>query len=105
MAVVSDPCLLTPQVSQWISALNGSSEVLGFVQWKPVAYRQPDANLEDATSCHNSDPLPQSGRDVSQVSSLVRAFYSEPEAFGLNISFGLAGDPFYNTTRFLRWCV
>lgn len=105
MAVVSEPCLLTRQVSQWVPALNGSSDIPGFVQWKPVAYRQPHAVLEDATPCHHSDPLPQSGKKVSAASCLVRAFYSEPEAFGLNISFGLAGEPFYNSTRFLRWCV
>uniref|UniRef100_A0A3Q3WXA6 Glycosylated lysosomal membrane protein n=1 Tax=Mola mola TaxID=94237 RepID=A0A3Q3WXA6_MOLML len=91
------------KVSQWVPALNGSSDIPGFVQWKPVAYRQPHAVLEDATPCHHSDPLPQSGEKVSAASCLVRAFYSEPEAFGLNISFGLAGEPFYNSTRFLRW--
>ncbi len=94
---------LTPQVSQWVSSVNGSSEVLGFVQWKPVAYRQSDPVLEDATPCHHADPQPQSGEAVAAASGLIRAFFAEPETFGLNVSFGLAGEPFYNSTKFLSW--
>lgn len=97
--------MLTPQVSQWVPTVNGSSDVLGFVQWKPVAYRQPHPALEDATPCRHSDPLPQSSEMVSAASGLIRAFYAEPEAYGLNVSFGLAGEPFYNSTKFLSWCV
>ncbi|KAE8282613.1 Glycosylated lysosomal membrane protein [Larimichthys crocea] len=91
------------KVSQWTSALNNSSDVLGFVQWKPVAYRQADPALEDAAPCRHSEPRPQSGEAVAAVSGLIRAFYKEPEATGLNVSFGLAGDPFYNSTKFLSW--
>ncbi|TKS89250.1 Glycosylated lysosomal membrane protein [Collichthys lucidus] len=76
------------KVSQWISALNDSSDVLGFVQWKPVAYRQADPALEDAAPCRHSEPRPQSGEAVAAVSGLIRAFYKEPEATGLN---GAAG--------------
>ncbi|XP_056877045.1 glycosylated lysosomal membrane protein [Takifugu flavidus] len=90
-------------VSRWVPELNGSRQVPGFFQWKPVAYRQPHPVLEDATSCHHSDPLPQSGETAAAMSGLIRAFYTEPEVFGLNVSFGLAGDPFYNSTRFLSW--
>ncbi|XP_029282013.1 glycosylated lysosomal membrane protein [Cottoperca gobio] len=93
------------KVSQWVSSVNGSSDVLGFLQWKPVAYRQSVPALEDATPCRHSDPRPQSGEAVASASGLIRAFYAEPEAFGLNVSFGLAGDPFYNSTKFLSWTV
>lgn len=55
--------------------------------------------------CHHSSPLPQSGEAAASASGLVRAFYTQPEAFGLNVSFGLAGEPFYNSTRFLSWWV
>lgn len=98
-------CPLTSQVSQWVSAENGSSDVLGFVQWKPVAYRQPAPTLEDATPCRHSDPRPQSGEAAAAASGLIRAFYGKTEAFGLNVSFGLAGEPFYDSTKFLSWSV
>ncbi|XP_068602944.1 glycosylated lysosomal membrane protein [Brachionichthys hirsutus] len=91
------------KVSLWVPSENSSSDVLGFLQWKPVAYRQPASALEDATPCRNSAPLPQSGEAVKAASGLVRAFYTQPEAFGLNVSFGLAGEPFYNSTGFLSW--
>lgn len=93
------------QVSRWVPALNGTSDVPGFIQWKPVAYREAQPTLEEATPCHHSEPLPLSGQEVTAASRLVRAFYTDPEAFGLNMSFGLAGDPFYNSTRFLSWSV
>ncbi|GAA6231024.1 glycosylated lysosomal membrane protein [Lates japonicus] len=89
------------QVSRWVSSENGSSDILGFVQWKPVAYRRSDPVLEDATPCRHSDPRPQSGK--AAPSGLIRAFYSDPDVFGLNVSFGLGGEPFYNSTRFLSW--
>ncbi|XP_026155254.1 glycosylated lysosomal membrane protein [Mastacembelus armatus] len=91
------------KVSQWVSSMNGSSEVLGFVQWKPVAYRQSNPALENATPCRHTEPQRQSGEAVAAASGLIRAFYSEPQTFGLNMSFGLAGDPFYNSTKFLGW--
>ncbi|KAM8766465.1 glycosylated lysosomal membrane protein [Acanthopagrus schlegelii] len=93
------------QVSRWVPSENSSSDVLGFLQWKPVAYRQPHPALEDATPCRHSEPQPQSGEATAATSRLIRAFYTEPETFGLNVSFGLAGDPFYNSTKFLSWTV
>ncbi|KAI3358281.1 hypothetical protein L3Q82_003279 [Scortum barcoo] len=93
------------KVSQWVSLVNGSSDGSGFVQWKPVAYRRLDPALEDATPCRHTDPQPQSGEAAAAVSGLIRAFFTEPETFGLNMSFGLAGEPFYNSTKFLRWTV
>ncbi|XP_054461645.1 glycosylated lysosomal membrane protein [Anoplopoma fimbria] len=93
------------KVSQWVSSVNGSSDVLGFLQWKPVAYRRSDPALEFATPCHHSDPQPQSGEETAAASGLIQAFYAEPKAFGLNVSFGLAGEPFYNSTKFLSWTV
>ncbi|KAM3596564.1 uncharacterized protein V6R79_016811 [Siganus canaliculatus] len=90
------------QVSRWIPQ-NSSSVDLGFVQWKPVAYRRATHALEDATPCRHSAPLPQSGQEVAAASGLIRAFYENPQTFGLNVTFGLAGEPFYNSTRFLSW--
>ncbi|KAM7384886.1 hypothetical protein PAMA_011988 [Pampus argenteus] len=90
------------KVSQWVSA-NSSSDGGGFVQWKPVAYRRSAPALEDATPCRHSEPRQQSGKEAASVSGLIRAFYTDPETFGLNVSFGLAGEPFYNSTRFLSW--
>ncbi|XP_069581771.1 glycosylated lysosomal membrane protein [Brachyistius frenatus] len=89
------------KVSQWVWSENGSADVLGFAQWKPVAYRRRRPALEDATPCRHSPPRPQSG--VAAASGLVRAFFSEPQSVGLNVSFGLAGEPFYNSTGFLSW--
>ncbi|XP_041867718.1 glycosylated lysosomal membrane protein [Melanotaenia boesemani] len=93
------------KVSQWVSSANGSSDILGFVQWKPVAYLQSLPALENSTSCRYSDPVLQSGEAIASSSALIQGFYSEPEAMGLNVSFGLAGDPFYNNTMFLSWAV
>ncbi|XP_014839726.1 PREDICTED: glycosylated lysosomal membrane protein [Poecilia mexicana] len=91
------------QMSQWVSSPNNGSDVLGFAQWKPVAYRTPHATLEDATPCRNSDPQQQSGNSTSASSALIKAFYSDPAAMGLNVSFGIAGEPYYNSTMFLSW--
>ncbi|XP_042291824.1 glycosylated lysosomal membrane protein [Thunnus maccoyii] len=93
------------QVSRWVSAVNSSSDVGGFVQWKPVAYRRSAPALEDATPCRHSEPQQRSGEAAASSSRLIRAFYTQPETFGLNVSFGLAGEPFYNSTRFLSWTV
>lgn len=92
-------------MSRWVPALSGSADVLGFFQWKPVSYRHPHPALEDATPCHHSDPLPQSSEAAAAASGLIRAFYAEPEVNGLNVSFGLAGEPFYSSTGFLSWWV
>ncbi|CAI5661177.1 unnamed protein product [Oreochromis niloticus] len=91
------------KVSQWVSSVNGSSDVLGYALWKPVAYRQARPALEDATPCRHSVPWAQSGSMVTASSGLIRAFFSDPESMALNVSFGLAGEPFYNVTRFLSW--
>ncbi|XP_074543696.1 glycosylated lysosomal membrane protein [Halichoeres trimaculatus] len=91
------------KVSRWQSAVNGSSDVLGFVQWKPVAYRRLNPALEDATPCHHSEPQRLSAEETASLSALVKGFYEEPLTYGLNISFGIAGEPFYNSTRFLSW--
>ncbi|XP_059205253.1 glycosylated lysosomal membrane protein [Centropristis striata] len=93
------------KVSRWLSVENGSSEVLGFLQWKPVAYRRAAPALEDATPCRHSEPQPRSGAAAAEASGLVLAFYEAPRAFGLNVSFGLAGEPFYNSTKFFSWTV
>lgn len=86
-------------VSQWVS-----SSLLAFVQWKPVAYRRPDPTFSDGTPCHHSALVNVSG---GSSSGLSLAFYGAEAAasFGLNISFGLAGEPFYNATRYLSWSV
>ncbi|XP_040045239.2 glycosylated lysosomal membrane protein [Gasterosteus aculeatus] len=93
------------KVSQWVSSANGSSDVSGYLQWKPVAYRQADAALEFATPCRHSDPRPQSPEETAAASGLIRGFYGAPQTFGLNVSFGLAGEPFYNSTKFFSWTV
>ncbi|XP_027891715.1 glycosylated lysosomal membrane protein [Xiphophorus couchianus] len=91
------------QVSLWVSSPNNGSDILGFVQWKPVAYRTSRPSLEDATPCRNSDPRQQSGNSTSASSALIKAFYSDPAAMGMNVSFGIAGEPYYNSTMFLSW--
>ncbi|PWA33380.1 glycosylated lysosomal membrane protein [Gambusia affinis] len=91
------------QVSLWVSSPNNDSDILGFVQWKPVAYRKSHPSLEDATPCRNSDPQQQNGNSTSASSALIKAFYSDPVAMGMNVSFGIAGEPYYNSTMFLSW--
>nr|XP_057903411.1 glycosylated lysosomal membrane protein-like [Doryrhamphus excisus]XP_057903674.1 glycosylated lysosomal membrane protein-like [Doryrhamphus excisus] len=90
------------KVSQWMSAIDSARE-RGFIQWKPVAYRHSPPTLEDVTPCRHSDPRPLAGVAVAAASSLVQAFFTTEEAYGLNVSFGLAGQPFYNSTKFLSW--
>ncbi|XP_061752614.1 glycosylated lysosomal membrane protein-like isoform X1 [Nerophis ophidion] len=91
------------QVSQWTSATEDSSRGRGFVLWKPVAYRRSPPTLEDATPCRHSRPRPTDGQEVAAASRLVRAFFSQEVAYGLNVTFGLAGGAFYNSSRFLTW--
>ncbi|RVE67142.1 hypothetical protein OJAV_G00114040 [Oryzias javanicus] len=91
------------KVSEWVSPAAGGSDVLGYVQWKPVAYRQSSPALEDATPCRYSDPQSQDGNATAASSALIRAFFSTHNVTGLNVSFGLAGEPFYNSTKFLSW--
>lgn len=93
-------------MTQWVAAaVNDSADVRGFVQWKPVAYRRSPPSLEDATSCRHSDVRRQSGTEVEATSALIRGFYDGEETRGLNVSFGLPGDSFYNRTKFLSWSV
>ncbi|KAK5855540.1 hypothetical protein PBY51_005637 [Eleginops maclovinus] len=91
------------KVLQWLPPLNRTYGGSGFLQWKPVSYRQFSPVVEDGTPAQHSPPRPQSCAEES--SGLIRAFYAEPETFGLNVSFGLAGEPFYNSTRFFSWTV
>ncbi|XP_061680738.1 glycosylated lysosomal membrane protein [Syngnathoides biaculeatus] len=96
------------KVSEWTSRPNRSSDDTGaFVLWKQVSYRRSPPALEDASPCRHSDPRRRSGRALAEVSGLVRAFFADEDqgerAFGLNVSFGLAGEPFYNATKFLSW--
>ncbi|CAB1351058.1 unnamed protein product [Coregonus sp. 'balchen'] len=92
------------KVSQWVSSpVNSTSPVLGYAQWKPVAYRRPSPVFEDATPCRHSTPVP-----IAQLppSGLVLAYFGgERQTSGLNMTFSIAGDPFYNTTNYLSWTV
>lgn len=92
------------KVSQWVSSpSNASSEILGYTQWKPVAYRTVHPKFEDATPCRHSDPVL-----VSQLppSGWVRALFRDGlQTSTLNITFSIAGDPFYNVTNYLSWSV
>ncbi|KAJ8386477.1 hypothetical protein AAFF_G00169470 [Aldrovandia affinis] len=90
------------QVHQWVaSPFNTTSPVLGYTQWKPVAYRIANPSLEEATPCRHSSPVPL---PELPPSGLVRAYFGDGyQASGLNVSFGIAGDPFYNTTDYLSW--
>ncbi|KAL7858849.1 hypothetical protein AOLI_G00189510 [Acnodon oligacanthus] len=91
------------QVSQWVSSPVNSSSVRGFVQWKPIAYRKRVPMLEDATPCRNSLPV-----SLAQPppSGLISAYFTHhPVTSGINISFSLAEDPFYGSTKFLSWTV
>ncbi|KAJ8000195.1 hypothetical protein DPEC_G00202320 [Dallia pectoralis] len=92
------------KVSQWVSSpVNFTSPILGYAQWKPVAYRKASPVFEDATPCHHSTPVPVTRRPPS---GLALAYFGEElHATGLNISFSIAGDPFYNTTNYLSWAV
>lgn len=91
------------KMSQWVSSADNSSEVLGFLQWKPVAYRKSRPALEDATPCRHSDPRQLSGNATAASSALIEAFYLDPKTVGMNVSFGLAGEPYYSSTMFLSW--
>ncbi|KAL0962288.1 hypothetical protein UPYG_G00338160 [Umbra pygmaea] len=91
------------KVSQWVSLVNTTSPVLSYAQWKPVTYRKASPLFEDATPCHHSTPVTIAQRPPS---GLVLAYFKgEPHTTGLNITFSIAGDPFYNTTNYLSWTV
>ncbi|XP_028819100.1 glycosylated lysosomal membrane protein [Denticeps clupeoides] len=92
------------KLSQWASSpTNTSSRVLGYTQWKPVAYLKANPVTEDSTPCRNSEPTPQGQLPPS---GLVKAFFTEEyKASGLNMSFGISGNPFYGTSEYLSWTV
>ncbi|XP_072528225.1 glycosylated lysosomal membrane protein [Salminus brasiliensis] len=89
------------QVSQWVSSKVNSSALAGFAQWKPVAYRQRVPVLEDATPCRNTPPISLAHPTPS---GLVSAYFTHsPLTYGINVSFGMAEDPFYSSTHFISW--
>ncbi|XP_064204600.1 glycosylated lysosomal membrane protein [Anguilla rostrata] len=92
------------QVSQWVaSPPNVTSPVLGYTQWKPVAYRNATPSLELATPCRHTGPLPLPRLPPS---GLVGAYFGDGyQASGLNVTFGIAGDPLYDATKYLSWTV
>ncbi|KAF6738176.1 T-complex protein 1 subunit gamma [Oryzias melastigma] len=71
------------KVSEWVSPAAGGSDVLGYVQWKPVAYRQSSPALEDATPCRYSDPQSQDANATAASSALIRAFFSAHNCHGI----------------------
>lgn len=99
------------QVSEWTSGANETSgDRSAFVLWKQVAYRHSPPALEDASPCRHTEPRRQSGGALAEAGGLALAFFGtegdEPAGvFGLNISFGVAGEPFYGATKFLSWLV
>lgn len=91
------------QVSQWVSYPVNSSRVWGYTQWKPVAYRKSDPVTDDATPCRHSEPVHIT---LPPRSALIQAYFSNlSQTRGLNVSFGIAGDAFYNATNYLSWWV
>ncbi|XP_077362964.1 glycosylated lysosomal membrane protein-like [Festucalex cinctus] len=96
------------KVSEWTSAV-GDGGGGGFVQWKQVAYRRPAPTLEDASPCRHSDPRRPAGRALAEAGGLALAFLGgggdagEDGVLAINVSFGVAGEAFYNHTRFLTW--
>lgn len=91
------------QMSEWVLSQVNSSSVGGFVQWKPVAYRQQQPVLEDATSCRNTLPI---SLTQPTPSGLVSAYFTHNSlTYGINVSFGMAEDPFYSSTHFISWTV
>lgn len=97
-------------VSQWLFNSSGPGSNLtpgtspGFVQWKPVAYRKPAATLEVATPLRHWSPQHQDPLPTATASKLIFGFYSNnTPTMGINISFGLSGEPFYDATNYLSW--
>uniref|UniRef100_A0A8C1NIA2 Glycosylated lysosomal membrane protein n=1 Tax=Cyprinus carpio TaxID=7962 RepID=A0A8C1NIA2_CYPCA len=92
------------KVSQWVSSPVNSSGVVGYNQWKPVAYRKPQPVFEDATPCKHSQLV-----SVNRIprSGLVQAYFTDhPHTSGLNISFGIDKDPvFYSNSKYISWTV
>ncbi|XP_034051681.1 glycosylated lysosomal membrane protein isoform X1 [Gymnodraco acuticeps] len=91
------------KVLQWLPPLNRTSHGSGFLQWKPVSYRRSSPSVEEGSPTRSSLPRPQRGEEA--FSALITAFYAEPETFGMNVSFGISGEPFYDRSRFLSWTV
>ncbi|KAK7152450.1 hypothetical protein R3I93_010617 [Phoxinus phoxinus] len=91
------------KMSQWVSFPINSSGVWGYSQWKPTAYLKPEPEFKDSTTCRHSELV-----SVSQIppSGLVKAYFKEDSpGYGLNVSFGVTGDPFYESTEYISWTV
>ncbi|XP_068505064.1 glycosylated lysosomal membrane protein [Syngnathus scovelli] len=92
------------KVSEWTSGDGSSANERSFVLWKQVAYRRSPPALEDASPCRHSNPWRQSGQALTEAGGLALAFFAaEDSVFRLNISFGVADEPFYDATKFLSW--
>ncbi|XP_053368470.1 glycosylated lysosomal membrane protein [Clarias gariepinus] len=90
------------QVSEWVWSHDNHSSVVGFSQWKPVAYQSDHPAIEDAAPCSHSEPV-----DVTQAppSRIIAAYFTQNLVMhGLNVTYSVSlSDPAPNSTQYLSW--
>ncbi|XP_067832015.1 glycosylated lysosomal membrane protein [Heptranchias perlo] len=95
------------QTDKLVAVTGNGSDVLSYLQWKPVAYSSPKAARADSMPSRHYSL--RRGRNQSlPASSIAYAFFG-PDLRGgshvsaMNVSFGIAGGELYNSTRYISW--
>ena len=73
----------------------------GFLQWRPVAYTDPESTIEHSTSAREYGVQPAPGPPASPL--LAAWFGPSVPGRQLNVTFGLSEDGWYKDTRYAAW--
>ncbi|XP_062870741.1 glycosylated lysosomal membrane protein [Trichomycterus rosablanca] len=94
------------KVSEWVWSgdnSSSSSSLVGYSQWKPVAYRKNIPAIEDACPCSNSEPVPLPRPPTTPI---ISAFFTHnPHTYGLNVSFHTVDEEGSDAVQFISWTV
>ena len=92
----------TPAVFKTVYGKVNSKHGKVFTQWKPIAYTKAELGRKFQTKASESG--------IRKVTSTKRpwnigevAMTSKYAVYGLNVSFGLAKDGFYQKNKYLTW--
>lgn len=90
----------TPAVFKTVYAKVKGKEGKAYSQWKPIAYTKPELGR-----------MFQTRAEVGSVGIVVKrswnigelAMHSSYQVYGLNVSFGISKDGFYQKNKYLTW--
>ncbi|XP_014670233.1 PREDICTED: glycosylated lysosomal membrane protein A-like [Priapulus caudatus] len=94
----------TPGIFKAIHYSSGGQNNSGYMSWKPVCYAGPHHTLEEDRLVQTYNL--QQGVVRIPINSIAHAYFGSDlmlEATTLNISFGMQGDGFFHSTKYLDW--